>query len=87
MDHQGGAAATRDSAKQDTHVKIVVEEQWRFDVVPQRVLHTVDNGAMVVHTSPAHSADHAIRREEECDALGAQAQRRQEVFSAYRQLR
>ena len=57
-----------------------------FDVVLQGDLRRVGNGAMAVRTFPAHLVDHAIRREE-CDALGAQAQKRQEVFSAYRPLR
>ena len=57
-----------------------------FDVVLQGGLRRVDNGAMAVRTFPAHSVDHAIYREE-CNALGAQAQKRQEMFSAYRPLR
>ena len=57
-----------------------------FDVVLQGDLHRVGSGATAARTCPAHSVDHAIRREE-CDASGAQAQKRQEVFSAYRLLR
>jgi uncharacterized membrane protein len=69
-------------------VKITeVEEQWRFDVVLRGDLHMAGKGAMAVHIYPPHWADHAIRQEGECDALGAVVQRRQEAFSAYRPLK